>query len=462
VSQSDRAGVVLELRGVRKQFGSVEALRGADFVLRQGEIHGLLGENGAGKSTLMQVAFGLVPPDAGSIEVAGRPARIRSPLDARAMGIGMVHQHFTSIPTLTVAENLRLAGRPAAAAERLEGIDPDAPVESLTVAQKQRLEVLQALGANARILLLDEPTALLAPSEVERLLDELRRFARSGGSVVFISHKLDEVFSVADRVTVLRRGEVTLSGPVAEQHRATVAAAMIGEAAPLGSTGAIAERPVPGAVRVRAGHLEVRAGEIVGLAAVEGNGQRPLLRSLAGLARGPSGAVVARPLAFIPEDRTTEGLVPTFSLTENLVLGLGDDARWAIGPWIRWPAARSRTAELLDEFHIRASGPDALARTLSGGNQQKLIFARALEGRPAVVIAENPTRGLDFRATAFVHHRLRALAASGVAVLVYSTDLDEVLELASRVVVMFRGALQEVPAGATRDRVGAMMLGVEG
>jgi general nucleoside transport system ATP-binding protein len=501
----------LELRGIRRRFGPVEALRGADFVLREGEVHALLGENGAGKSTLMHVAFGLVRADEGVVRVRGREVRLTRPDDAKALGIGMVHQHFTSIPALTVAENLRLArgrrrrGQPApgrapdavrqARAVLEEGLDPAAQAGDLSVSQKQRLEILQSLAASADILLLDEPTAVLAPSEVSELLKLLRKFSADGGSVVLITHKLDEVFAAADRVTVLRRGAVTFSGGLEGRTRGDLAAAMIGGPAGPGPGGPgapdLPAAEAPGAsLRVggpaagattppgpggRSGRplvvipggggvapVAIHAGDIVGIAAVEGNGQRELLRGLASLGERPPGTEVAGPVAFIPEDRTTEGLVPGFSLTENLVLGLPGDPRWRDGPWIRWPAARRRMADLLAEHEIRAPGPAAPAGSLSGGNQQKVILARALDAQPLVVVAENPTRGLDVRATLFVHDRLRRTAAAGAAVLVYSTDLDEVLALATRVLVVWRGRVREVPAGTGRDRVGAMMLGVDG
>jgi len=458
---------VLELRGIAKRFGSVEALRGADFVLRAGEVHGLLGENGAGKSTLMHVAFGLIRPDRGEVRIGGEAVRLRSPLDAKARGLGMVHQHFTSIPRLTVAENLRLAGRRSGPRTPLEtrlgeGLDPAAPVESLSVAQKQRLEILQALATGARVLLLDEPTAVLAPAETAELLRELGAFSRAGGSVVLITHKLSEVFAVADRVTVLRRGAVVRTGrPLGEETPASLAAAMIGQAAPARSpTGRRGEPIETGQPLVEAPGLMARAGDLVGIAAVEGNGQRSLLRAIAGLDPTAAPVEVRGRVAFVPEDRTTEGLIPSFTLTENLVLGLSGRSPWTDGPWVRWSAARRRTGELLEEYGIQAAGPNAPARTLSGGNQQKVVFARAVEREPAIVVAENPTRGLDLQAAAFVHDRLRSLASGGVAVLFYSTDLDEVLELASRVVVMYRGTVREPPPGAGKDVIGAMMLGV--
>lgn len=463
---------MLELRGIHKRFGPVEALRGVDFAVARGEVHALLGENGAGKSTLMHVAIGLVRPDAGSIGIDGHPVRLRSPLDARSRGLGMVHQHFTSVPSMTVAENIRLAaGRPgrgraspfAARTALLEGLDPAAAVETLPVGARQRLEIGKVLAAGAGILLLDEPTAVLAPREVDDLLRVLRQFAAAGGSVVLITHKLDEALAGSDRVTVLRHGVVTFSGPTAGESRAGLAEAMIGRAEP-GDAPPAADREKGGsaAVRVRAPGLEVREGEIVGVAGIEGNGQRELLRQLAGVLARPAGVEVEGPVAFIPEDRTTEGLIPRFTLTENLVLGLPTDVRWTSGPWLRWRQARFRMGELLREFGIVAPGSDAPVGLLSGGNQQKLVFARALEGRPRVLIAENPTRGLDVAAMAFVRARLRETSARGAAVLFHSTDLEEVLSLASRVTVMFRGRLREAPSGASRGLIGEMMVGVGG
>ncbi len=468
----------LELLGIEKRFGSVGALDGADFVLNPGEVHGLLGENGAGKSTLMRIAFGLVRPDRGTIRIDGSPASIATPSDAKRFRIGMVHQHFTSIGALTIEENLWLAagryrsgaGAPPVptpnptASDRLrsrlwEGLRPAARVDELPVNTKQRLELLQALATGADILLLDEPTAVLAPAEVDTLVDLLREFAAGGGSVVFITHKLNEVVAAVDRVTVLRRGRVTWAGAMAGRTSADLATAMVG--ADEGSRSASPEsRGAPGPIRVSGRGLDARAGEIVGVAAVEGNGQRELLRSLAGLLPREPGVTAAEPVAFIPEDRTTEGLIPTFSLTENLVLGLPHDPRWSRGPWLRWGDAERRMAELIGEFGIRAAGPAAITATLSGGNQQKLLLARVVEGSPAVVIAENPTRGLDVQATAEVHQRLRALARNGAAVVVHSTDLDEVLELADRVVVMYRGDVLEVAGSeVTRATVGTLMVG---
>jgi len=472
----------LELRQIVKRFGSVQALRGADFSLLPGRVHALLGENGAGKSTLMHVAYGMTAADAGEILVDGVPVAIRSPRDARALGIGMVHQHFTSIPALTVDENIRLAGgrfdrsaESGALAQLWRGLDPDATVESLPVGQKQRLEIVKALAAGARILLLDEPTAVLAPAEVDELLAAVRLFATQGGAVVLITHKLDEVLAVADEVTVLRHGRVTLAGAAAGQTEASLATAMIGTAA--GPPPAPVAGSAPGAIVARLegarvapldgrgpGVLEatitLRAGELVGVAAVEGNGHRELLLGLAGVLPVLAGQrEVVEPVALVPEDRTTEGLVPSFTLTENMVLGLGGN-RWGTGPWVDWAAARGRTAALLSAHDVRAPGPGALAGMLSGGNQQKLILARALEAQPSVLVVENPTRGLDIRAAGAVHDRLREAAAAGIAVVVYSSDLDEVLALTGRLLVVVRGRVLPMAAGASREAVGAAMLGV--
>jgi len=478
----------LELRGIVKRFGSVHALRGADFILAPGEVHALLGENGAGKSTLMHIAYGLLEADAGELLLDGSPVRIGSPREARRRGIGMVHQHFTSIGRLSVEENLRLrtmqddAGR--CRTMRLgEGLDPRAMVETLSVAEKQRLEILMALAAEARVLLLDEPTAVLAPSEVEELLGSVRAFAVAGGAVVLITHKLHEALAGADRVTVLRRGETVYSGPIAGATRETLAEAMLGAGPPpaaVSSSGlripaSPSQRPLilakglevlplegrgPG---VAGASLEVHGGEIVGLAAVGGNGHRELLLALAGLLRAVAGRLeVARPLALVPEDRSSEGLIPALSLAENVVLEFGGRAPWVRGIWLDWRLAQGFTAELLREHAVDAAGPDAPAATLSGGNQQKLVLGRALARKPRVLLAENPTRGLDIRASAVVAERLRAVAAGGAAVLLYSSDLDEVLALADRVLVMHGGRVREAPPGAGREVVGRLMLGEEG
>ena len=485
---------VLELAGIDKRFGSVHALRGVDFALDRGEVHALLGENGAGKSTLMHVAYGLVRPDSGEVRVDGARRRIATPRIARGLGIGMVHQHFTSVPALTVAENVALsAGWPGVPHERRERtrllsermglpLDPDQRAGRLSVSLKQRLEIVKALAGDARILLLDEPTGVLAPPEAELLLQMVRNFTASGGSAVLITHKLDEALLTADRVTVLRQGAVTFTGPVAGQTVESLAVAMIGTGPRVPLTGREAvrrseprfsresirldalevSRESGYGIALRHGSLSVRAGEIVGVAAVEGNGQRELLRAVAGRIAPLRGKLqVAQPVGFIPEDRTSEGLIPALSLTENVVLGLGDEGPWIHGGRIAWGQAAARTAELIRDFEITAPGPGARAAVLSGGNQQKLVVARELSRIPAVIVAENPTRGLDISAAAAIHVRLRSAAAAGAAILFHSPDLDEVLHLAERVIVVTRGMISEAPPGASRSEIGAMMLGAE-
>jgi general nucleoside transport system ATP-binding protein len=479
----------LRLEGIEKRYGPVHALRGADFTLYPGEVHALLGENGAGKTTLMQVADGLVRPDAGRIRVGDVERPALTPGEARRFGIGMVHQHFTGIPAFTVAENVALAtGWPVSpaplrervrhAAERIGlPLDPDVRTGRLSVGLKQRLEIVKAVAADARILLLDEPTAVLAPAEVDELLDVIRRFTASGGAAVLITHKLDEALAAADRVTVLRRGAVVLQALRGDLDSAGLAAAMIGgepvqrsaasvphrgdEAPAIRAEALEVARESGYGLALRQGSLEVRPGEIVGIAAVEGNGQRELLRAVAGRLLPLRGRLqVARPVAFIPEDRTSEGLIPELSLTENVVLGSGREQPWMRGGRIDWRAAEEYTAELLRAYDIVAAGPRAPASSLSGGNQQKVVIARELSRRPRVVVAENPTRGLDLRATVGVHARLREAAEAGAAVLVHSSDLDEVLELATRVLVVSRGVVAEPPSGrvASREEIGAMML----
>jgi len=480
---------VLAMRGVSKRFGSVQALRGADFAVAPGELHALLGENGAGKTTLMHVAVGLVRPDAGEVAVDGVAGVVGSPRVARRLGIGMVHQHFTSIPALTVAENVALAtgwpvapgplrSRVQAVAERFGlPLDPDARVAGLSVELKQRLEIVKALASDARILLLDEPTAVLAPREAEELLRMVRAFTERGGAAVLITHKLDEALDAADRVTVLRQGAVAFTGAVAGQTAASLVAAMVGTGEADDGRGQPSAQPAGDApvlvrleelevsresgygIAVRRATLTIRAGEIVGVAAVEGNGQRELLRVVAGRLQALRGRRdVAGPIGFIPEDRTTEGLIPSLSLVENVVLGSRRDDPWIRRGRVDWKVARARTASLVQEFGVVTSGPDAPAASLSGGNQQKVVVGRELSRQPRVVVAENPTRGLDLRATEAIHTRLRRAAADGAAVLIYSSDLDEVLELAGRLLVATRGSISEVPSGATRAEIGELMV----
>jgi ABC-type uncharacterized transport system ATPase subunit len=479
----------LQLRNIHKRYGTTAALSGAALDVEWGEIHALLGENGAGKSTLLRIAGGLERADAGTIEVGGAQATIRSPRDAHRLGIGMVHQHPTSIPSLTVADNIALnAGWPVRprdvrrrvaelSAESGLPIDPDAYAGRLPVALKQRLEILKALAARARILLLDEPTSVLAPLEAEELLRVLAGFAAAGNSVVLVTHKLSEALQACDRVTVLRHGVVTSTGSSDTESPASLSLSMLGSEAVTAqpSLRARAEPAEAPAIRlqaldiardgrygiaVRGAALTVAPGEIVGIAAIEGNGQRELMRAVAGLIEPLRGVLEVRgPVAFIPEDRTSEGLILPFSLAENIVLGLGEAAPGVRGGVVSWKGVAAGTARLIDQFGVTAAGPGAPAWSLSGGNQQKLVLARALSREPRVVVAENPTRGLDVAAAAEVHRRLRDVAAAGAAVLLHCTDLDELLLVSTRVVVV-RGGVLRVPETTDRDTVGRMMVGV--
>ena len=484
---------MISLRRISKRFGTIVALDDVSFDIAPGQVHALVGENGAGKSTLMHIAYGLVRPDTGTIVLGGpgdaaiATTGFPSPRAARDAGIGMVHQHFTSIPGLTVSENVALtAGWPEtgrAAERRTDAVvrrlglplPVSVHVESLSVQLRQRLEIVKALAADATILLLDEPTAVLAPREIDELLRFVRAFARAGGAVALISHKLDEVFRVADRVTVLRRGEVTLSDVIGAQTTAALSRAMIGanlsppirRAARAGDVlvqarGLALRRrgAAAGPADIRDASFAIHAGEVVGIAAIEGNGQQQLLRAIAGVdgITIDSGTLtVSPPVAFVPEDRTTEGLIPRFTLAENYLLdGAAQTTRW-----LNWTTIRRRTGELLRAHDVRASGPDAHAATLSGGNQQKFILARVLAAHPRVIVAEDPARGLDVQATQAIHQRLRDAARDGAAVIVHASDLDEVLELADRVLVVARGRIRELPRDTPRDVVGDAMLAAE-
>ncbi|MDQ3995725.1 MAG: ABC transporter ATP-binding protein [Gemmatimonadota bacterium] len=491
----------LALVDIVKRFGSISALGGASFSVRPGTVHALLGENGAGKTTLMRIAFGLVRPDTGRLIVHGRAVSWRSPADAIAAGIGMVHQHFMLVPAMTVAENVELgagvAGRwrferrraeqRARALGRASGleVDPEARVAELSVAAQQRVEILKALGRDARILILDEPTAVLAPRETGDLLRWLRTYADGGGTAILITHKLREAMAVADDVTVLRRGRTVLAARRTEADATSEAKAltraMIGDesdpatrsvesqrsSAPFAPFAPSAGLPVVVLDDVTASDSDRRetvratcalhAGEVVGVAGVEGAGQHTLLRVLAGRVQPTSGRLT-RPaqgqIGFIPEDRQQEGLVLDFSLAENVALRGAGERRGRMA----WSAIHRRTAELVNEYDVRASGVATAVRTLSGGNQQRLVLARELDGQPVLVVAENPTRGLDVRATADVLDRLREARDAGVAVVLYSSDLDEVLALATRVLAVHAGTVREV--APQKDLVGRAILGL--
>lgn len=469
----------LELRGVVKRFGDVTAVDGADLVVAQGSVHALVGENGAGKTTLMRIAYGLIPADAGTLRLFGAPSRVHSVREAASAGVGMVHQHLSLVPNLSAAENLVLGGRglyrPRAAASLLRAtadssglrVPDDALVRDLSIVEQQRLEILKALARDARLLILDEPTAVLAPAETEELLRWIRAFAGGGGSVVLVTHKLREALAVADDVTVLRRGRVAHAGRARESSEQELARAIFPEQlATDGATGAVTPGPVVaqadamvvadarGVQRIRGASFRIHRHDIVGVAAIEGSGHRELLAALAALRPVVSGTLhLPSRAALIPADRVREALIPEFTLTENVALHQLGRRRGLIP----WKALAERTAELLRRFSIVAPSPRVPARTLSGGNQQRLVVARELEHDVDLVVADNPTRGLDIRATAFVHEQLRQAAARGAAVVVHCSDLDELLALATRVLVVFHGDVREVRLD--RNEIGRAMLG---
>lgn len=479
-STASRSAPELRLEQIVKSFGRTRALERASLTVRPGSIHALLGENGAGKTTLMRLAFGLIQPDDGDIVLDRRSVRFRSPADAIRAGVGMVHQHFTNVPAMTAAENIALGGHglysPAAAQERVRAlaeqvqlaIDPSALAGSLSIAAQQKLEILKALDRNAAILILDEPTAVLAPSEARDLLRLLRHFALQGGSVVLITHKLSEALETADEVTVLRYGRTVYQARTATTSADLLAAAMLGESpsesvsAPSRPSGQPILRMTGvtivdsrGVIRLADATLEIRAHEIVGVAGLENSGHEVLLRAIAGRTGVTRGTIWrSGSTALIPEHRQRDALVMGFSLTENLALKGAGQRRGRM----MWKRLRDRARELAAEYDIRTSSIDAHADELSGGNQQKLVLARELSDAPSIIVAENPTRGLDIRAAAAVRARLREAAARGAAVLIHSGDLDEVLALATRVVAVHDGRVVEVPN--ERETVGRAMLGL--
>lgn len=484
---------MIEARSLVRSFGPVRALDGASLTALPGEVHAILGENGAGKTTLANLLCGILRPDAGEILLGGRPVQVDSPRTALRLGIGMVHQHFTLVPRMTVLENVMLGFREEARGmgwparrvrDRLEAlmeetglrVDPDLPVERLGVGGRQRVEILKALHRDPGILVLDEPTAVLAPPEVERLFEVLRGLAKGGRSILLIAHKLDEVLAVAQRVTVLRGGRTVLAAPRSEVDAGRLARAMVGRSPspPARSGGAVPGEvvarlegvrvaPSPGEAGLSEVSLELRRGEIVGVAGVEGNGQRSLALVLAGREAPVAGRVDLPPrVGLVPHDRREEGLVLDFDLAENVALALHDDPGWRWGPALRWGAIRAEAEGVIRRYDVRAPGVGVAARTLSGGNQQKLVVGRELDRDPELLVVENPTRGLDVGAAEALHRELLR-RREGRAIVLLSTDLDEILALADRILVMVRGRLSEVPPeDRSREGVGARMLAAEG
>jgi ABC-type uncharacterized transport system ATPase subunit len=499
----------VSMRHVTRRFGPVLANDDVSLDLAPGEIHGLVGENGAGKSTLMRILYGLLQPDTGSIEVGGRAVRVPNPAVAMRLGLGMVHQHFMLVGPLTVAENITLGHEPAgplggfrrAAAERAVAgladrhglpVDPRARIETLSVGMQQRVEILKALHRGARVLILDEPTAVLTPQEVDDLFRVLRDLRAAGTSIVLITHKLAEVTALAKRVTVLRAGRVVGGGPIEQFPVGRMAELMVGHPIPPLRARAPREERVPllqvrmlevlddrGLPAVRRASFEVHEGEIVGIAGVEGNGQHELVECLAGLRRARDGEIVvadrdvtalgargrsAAGLAHIPSDRLRRGLVPEMTLAENLVLGRQREPAVGRGPLLPRRRLEERAAAVLAEYDVRPPLPRQRARQLSGGNQQKLIAARELSRGAAVVLAAHPTRGVDLGAIAFLHRRLLAERDAGRAVLLVSSELSEILALADRIFVMYEGRLvhETTPAGTDERTLGLHMTGRHG
>jgi general nucleoside transport system ATP-binding protein len=496
----------LELRGITKRFGALAANDGIDLVVEPGEIHALLGENGAGKSTLMNVLYGLYQPDEGEILVDGTARTFRNPGDAIGAGIGMVHQHFMLVPVFTVAENVMLGrewttgpfGRLARGTARtrvreLSGryrldVDPDALVGDLPVGVQQRVEILKALVHDVDTLILDEPTAVLTPQEIDELIRVMGELRDAGKSIVFITHKLREVKAVADRITVIRRGKVV--GDASPQAPETELAGLMvgrdvrlvvekGPAEPAGtalSLSGVTVRDDRGSVTVDDLSLDVRAGEIVGIAGVQGNGQEELVEALLGVRVPESGSItlhgtelvgrsprriLADGLGYVPEDRQHDGLVGSFTVAENLVLDLYDREPFGKGGGLRLAEIRRNARQRVEEFDIRTPGITATAGQLSGGNQQKVVLAREMSRPLRLFVASQPTRGVDVGAQEFIHQRIVAERDKGTPVVIVSTELDEVLALADRIAVMYRGRIIGVlPGGASRDEVGLMMAGV--
>lgn len=499
--------IALRVEGLVKRFPGVVANDGVHLDLRPGEIHAVLGENGAGKSTLMEIVYGRYAPDGGRMSLFGRPYAPRSARDAIAAGVGMVHQHFLLIPAFTVAENIVLGQEPGgavfrrqAAEERVAAlaaryglpVDPRARVADLPVGLRQRVEILKAFYRDARILILDEPTAALTVGEANELFEAMRGFAARGIGILFVTHKLDEVMAVADRVTVMRRGRVVVAGRQAgETSPAELAREMIGFDLPPpaaarsrvdGGPGIVAQgltaQADPGSPGLKGVDLEVRRGEIVGIAAVEGNGQSELAAALAGTLPVRSGHLwiggrdvtrlgvderLRAGLAVIPADRQAEGLVLAFTVAENIALRHYRRPPLSRAGLLDWGAIRERAARLVREYDVRPPNPGALAATLSGGNQQKVIVAREMAGDPVAVVAAQPTRGLDILATDFVHRRLLERRAAGGAVLLISLDLDEIFALADRIAVLVRGRIVawRTTADTTKEEIGRLMLGAD-
>jgi len=503
-AKDGEAQTVLRLDNITKRFGALTANDGIGFSLKRGEVLALLGENGAGKTTLMNILFGHYTADAGTVEVFGRPLAPGNPRAALEAGVGMVHQHFTLADNLTVLENIALGTAPLwkaglgrrAARDRIAAlardfglaVDPAARVGTLSVGERQRVEILKALYRDARILILDEPTAVLTPQETDALFETLRKAVAQGLSVIFISHKLNEVMAISSRVLVLRHGRLAGEVATAETDRHALARMMVG--AEVAQPKVTAQAPGPALLTLsevstpdrgnrpglKAVELALRAGQITGLAGVSGNGQAALADLIAGLDRPAAGrltldgaapagwsprAAIRAGIARIPEDRHSTGTIADFTLTENAVLELYAARPFSRNGWMNWAEADRFARQVIDSYDVRCPGPATRIRLLSGGNMQKLILGRVLEEAPRIILANQPVRGLDIGAVTYVHEQLLAARAGGAAVLLISEDLDEIMALSDVIHVMSEGRLSPAfPRGSmTAPELGIWMAG---
>ncbi len=504
---SNTTKVLLEMRGITKRFPGVIANEDVDFDVRNGEVHTLLGENGAGKSTLMKIVFGLYQADEGEVLLRGEPIDIRSPSEAIAARIGMVHQHFMLVPPLTVAENVALglssSRRPftdlAKVSTRISeisdahglAVDPSTEIWRLSVGERQRVEIIKALYRDAELLVLDEPTAVLTPQEVDDLFVILRRMVDDGRGLIFISHKLHEVMALSDRITVLRDGRVAGSTTPAEATRESLARMMVGREARLTphkgkvtvgdarlsirNLTVIGDRGTPAVKNLS---LDVLGGEILGIAGVSGNGQRELAEAVAGLRHTEPGGTITMDgadittsstrvrrnlgLAYVPEERMRDGVVAEFSVSENLVLVNHGSREFTKRGLLATGAIRRRSTEMVKQFAVKTPTIDTPIASLSGGNIQKVVMARELSASPGVLLACQPTRGVDIGSAEYIHSRLIEQRERGAATLVVSEDLDEVLGLADRIAVMYEGEIVAIidSADAKREEIGLLMAGV--
>ena len=497
----------MEMRGITKRFPGVLANDKVDFDVRASEVHALLGENGAGKSTLMKILYGMYHPDEGEILINGEKVHISSPTDAIRLGIGMIHQHFMLVPTLTVAENVAL-GLPSSKGPLTDlemvskrildladkyglRIDPDTYIWQLSVGQQQRVEIIKALYRGAALLILDEPTAVLTPQEVDELFVIMRQMVMDGYALIFISHKLHEVVEISQRVTVLRNGRKIGTKPTSETTKQKLANWMVGRDIKfitttnqikhgemhlrLQNVSCASDRGTQGLCDV---NLDVRAGEILGIAGVSGNGQRELEEVIAGLRPAASGQIILegekitnfspgeridRMLSYIPEERMRDGMIGNFSIAENMILREHHKQPYSQNGFLNLKNIESYTDQLINKFQVKTPSQKTLAKSLSGGNIQKVILAREISRNPRTIIAAQPTRGLDIGATEYVREQLILQRNQGTAVLLISEDLDEIMALSDRIAVMYEGRIMDIlnRKDATREKIGLLMAGVK-